>query len=368
LSNDASNTALQVTNRYNKTIPIVNIGYNVDDGFMLGAGVRFIRQGFRKQPYASNQQFTFAHSFSTSAFRFNYTGEWPQAWGKADLLLQVKALAPNNTQNFFGRGNETGFNKTGNYRQFYRTRFSLYQAQPAVRWRTGKNTTLTVGPSFQHYHYDPKDNIGRFITNHSKLHSYDSVTIANDKTHGGIIIGLTDDSRNNMLLPSYGCYVSMRMQGYTGLNTYSRSFAQINAELAVYKSLDRKSTVVIANRLGGGVSAGKTTFYQSLFLGGHENLRGYHQFRFAGEHMIYNNLEARIKLANVASYILPGELGITGFYDVGRVWQKDFNNNKLHQGVGGGLYFAPAQIAVFQLVAANSVEGWYPYFTMGFRF
>jgi hemolysin activation/secretion protein len=142
----------------------------------------------------------------------------------------------------------------------------------------------------------------------------------------------------------------------------------LTTEFAVYKSIGRKATVVIANRLGGGVSVGKTTFYQSLFLGGHENLRGYHQYRFAGEHMLYNNLEARIKLADVVSYILPGQLGITGFFDVGRVWEKGYNNNKLHHGAGGGLYFAPAQIAVFQLVAAKSVEGWYPYITMGFRF
>lgn len=38
------------------------------------------------------------------------------------------------------------------------------------------------------------------------------------------------------------------------------------------------------------------------------------------------------------------------------------------QGVGGGLYFSPASLFVFQVVAGKSEEGWYPYFTAGFRF
>ena len=136
----------------------------------------------------------------------------------------------------------------------------------------------------------------------------------------------------------------------------------------LYKNLNKRKTVVIADRVGGMVTVGKTAFYQSAFLGGHENLLGYRQYRFAGQHSLYNNLELRVSIANVASYILPGYLGVTGFYDMGRVWEKNESSNVWHHGVGGGLFFAPAQMALFQLVAGYSNEGWYPYFTMGFRF
>ena len=84
--------------------------------------------------------------------------------------------------------------------------------------------------------------------------------------------------------------------------------------------------------------------------------------------MLYNNTEIGIKLANLTSYILHGQLGLLGFYDIGKVWQNGYNNSKWHQGTGGGLYFAPAQLFVFQLVAGYSNEGWYPYLTAGFRF
>ncbi len=368
LSGSPSNTAYMPADRYNKTIPLLTAGYNADDGLILGAGIRWIRQGFRKTPYASNQQFIFGHAFSSDAFRFVYKGEWIDVIGKTDFTLYANVSAPDNTQNFHGRGNSSAFNKTGDYKFYYRTRFNLYELQPAFRWRNEKKSSFSIGPSVQFYRFDPEENKGRFINNTSELHTYDSSTIANDKGHAGIIANYIVEGRNNLLLPTYGYYFNAKWQGYAGLNNYSKSFTQLIAQFAVYKSIDRKSNFVIADRIGGGVTAGNATFYQSLFIGGQGNLLGYRQYRFAGEHMFYNNFEARIKLVNLASYILPGQLGFVGFYDVGKVWQKGLNDKVWHQGMGGGLYFAPAQMLLLQMVAGYSKEGWYPYFTMGFRF
>ncbi|MEP6746517.1 MAG: BamA/TamA family outer membrane protein [Bacteroidota bacterium] len=368
INDDEDNTALQLTNRYNNTIPLLTAGYNADDGFLLGAGVKWIKQGFRKLPYASVQQFLFSHSFSTNAFKVTYKGEWIHVINKTDFTVNVNAFAPDNTQNFFGRGNATEFDKTGNYKRYYRARFNFYEVNPAFRWRNAKKSSFSIGPSFQYYHLNPNDNKGRFINNTALLHSYDSSIVSNDKAHLGILAAYLHDSRNNILLPTFGTYMDFTLKGYSGLNKYSKSYMQLSAQIAVYKSIDRKSNVVIANRIGGGITAGKAAFYQSLFLGGQDNLLGYRQYRFAGEHILYNNFEIRIKLANLASYVLPGQLGLTGFYDVGKVWQKGYNDDAWHSGTGGGLYFAPAQMFVIQMVAGYSTEGWYPYFTAKFRF
>jgi Omp85 superfamily domain/Calcineurin-like phosphoesterase len=368
LKQDADNTSLQLTNRYNNTIPLFSATYNADDGVLIGAGVKWIKQGFRKLPYASMQQFLFSHSFSTDAFRFAYKGEWIHVIDKTDFTLHVNVSAPDNTQNFFGLGNASEFDKTGNYKRYYRARFNFYEASPAFRWRKAKASSLSIGPSFQYYHLVEDENIGRFINNTSLLHSYDSSTIANDKAHGGIIAAYLHDSRNNVLLPTFGSYINFTLKSYAGLNSYSKAYSQLSGQIAVYKSIDRKSNFIIANRIGGGVTAGKAAFYQSLFLGGQDNLLGYRQYRFAGEYVLYNNFELRIKLANLASYVLPGQLGLTGFYDIGKVWQKGYNDAAWHSGTGGGFYFAPAQLLVVQLLVGYSTEGLYPYITAGFRF
>jgi hypothetical protein len=366
LSDDSLNTAIALTNPYNVIAPMINAAYNIDDGLILGLSAKSTRHGFRKNP-GSIQQLSLAHSFSSSAYRIRYKGEWMGSPGKADFTISASVLAPNNTINFYGRGNETNFTKTDDDNRYYRSRFSLYQFDPAIRWRF-KTTSVSIGPSFQYYSAKKSENYGRFIDDTSLIHSYDSNSIYNDKAFAGVTINFISDKRNSKLLPSSGSYIDVKLQGYGGFNSYSKSFVQVVPSIAFYRSLNASKSIVVAERLGGAVTAGNTTFYQSAFLGSQENLLGYRQYRFAGQHMLYNNIEARIKLADVASYILPGQLGIVGFYDMGRVWEKGQPSHKWHSGTGGGIYFAPAQMALFQLVAGHSIEGWYPYFSMGWRF
>jgi hypothetical protein len=45
----------------------------------------------------------------------------------------------------------------------------------------------------------------------------------------------------------------------------------------------------------------------------------------------------------------------------------DEYSHRWPNGTGIGLYFSPAQLAVIQIVDAHSVEGWYPYFSLGSR-
>ncbi|NII23814.1 BamA/TamA family outer membrane protein [Pseudoflavitalea sp. X16] len=375
LSNDSAHTAFNPVDLYNITQPLASIGLNVDDGFLLGAGFKHVRkQGFRKKPYtkiaqySGLQQLLVSHSFSTNAYKIDYKGEWIHAIGKADIITQALIKAPNNTINFFGRGNETEFHKIDNFKKFYRTRFNTYQAWAALRWGNAKGSSISVGPAAQIYRFDDDGNKGRFIENTSLIGSYDSATIADDKAHAGLIVNYIRDKRNNPILTSWGSYINVRLQGFGGLNDYSKSFAQLIPEIAFYTPLNAKSSIVLANRLGGGITVGKTAFYQSLFLGGHENLLGYRQYRFAGQHSLYNNLEMRIKLTQIGGYVLPGLFGMIGFYDVGRVWEKGEHSDKWHNGVGGGFFFAPAQMIVIRALAGYSSEGWLPFVVVGMRF
>jgi hypothetical protein len=368
LSNDTLNNRFVPTNLYNVWMPLATAALNKDDGFLLGLGFKYTgKDGFRKLPYSNMQQVMITHSFATDAFRIKYNGEWIQAIGKADFTMQANIQAPDNTMNFFGRGNETQLLRFAGYRRYYRTRFDTYQFDPALRWRTGKGSTLSVGPSLQFYHMNLADNAGRFINQTSLINSYDSSTLNKDKAHVGLILNYISNCRDNNILPSRGFYFNVLIQGYTGLNTYSKSFMQIKPEFTYYQKLNSSGTIVLSDRVGGGISIGEPAFYQSMFLGGQGNLLGYLQNRFAGQHMVFNNLQGRVKLAKIASYILPGELGLSGFYDVGRVWIKDEHSDQWHQGTGGGLYFSPASLTIIQVLAGHSTEGWYPYISLNFR-
>lgn len=369
IRSDSANTAFVPVNLYNTFMPLVTGAINADDGILLGLGIQFTQQhSFRKTPYKAIHKLTLAHSFSTNAYNLKYKGTWRQVAGKADLMVTGDIKAPENTQNFYGVGNETPFYKTEGYKRFYRTRFNLFTLATALRWQDEKGSRFSIGPIAQYYRMDATDNTGRFIEETAMFHSFDSAVINKEKWHLGLMAEYELDRRNNHVLPTYGQYTDVRISGYTGLNHYSRSFVQMSAEWAFYKNLNDKQSVVLSDRIGGTATLGHPAFYQYAYLGGQGNLLGYRKYRFAGLQAVYNNLELRVALADFGNYILKGQIGLNGFYDIGRVWRPGENSQKWHQGLGGGIYFAPAGLAVFRFDLGYSPEGWYPYFTFGFRF
>ena len=367
-SNDTANTNFHPVNLYNLTFPLINAGLNSDDGFLFGGGFRFLRQkGFRQEPYSAMYQLMLTHSFSTDAFKLAFHSEWIRAIGKADIVLSTQVNKPNNTINFFGLGNETEYVKSNGIK-YYRTRFSTYELAPALRWRGKKDWSVSVGPALQYYDYEADDNKGRFINQQSLIGTYDSTTIDKSKLHLGGKLNFTYDNRKGAILPTSGILVSATLTAYKGTGDYTRDYGQFTPEFSFYQSLNAARTLVISDRIGGIVSLGHPAFYQAAFLGGQGNLLGYRQYRFAGRNAVFNNFELRLKLADVSSYIFPGELGLSGFFDIGRVWAYNDQSDTWHNGQGGGIYYAPAQLVVFKLIAGHSDEGWYPYISMGMRF
>ncbi|MBS7564953.1 metallophosphoesterase [Mucilaginibacter sp. Bleaf8] len=366
ISKDSVNVGFIPTNLYNVRAPVLMAGYNPDDGVWLSAGIRFITQGFRKMP-GNVQEFTVQHGFDNKANKLTYQGEWTDAIDKADIILQGKVSLPN-VINFFGRGNNTGFNKVDDFKSYYRARFNLYEVNAALRWQNASGvTSVRIGPAFQYYHF-LQDDKNRLIYNSNLIHSYDSATVVQDKAHAGLSVTYINDKRNNAVLPSWGIYFGVKLQAMAGLNQYSGTYVQVTPAVEFYRSVTTNSSFVIIDKLGGGITLGKAAYYQSLFLGGPDNLPGYRQYRFAGQQMVYNNLEARIRLNRMATYILPGQYGITAFHGIGRVWENKMSSSTWHNSVGGGMYFSPADLALLKVQAAYSHEGWYPFvsFTLSF--
>lgn len=369
IAGNRSNTAFVPFNPYNIAQPLLSASINKDDGVSLDVGMKFIKRGgFRKLPYSSVHKLIVGHSFATSAFRLKYSGDWVNVIGKAHFILDADIFAPHNTQNFFGVGNETPLDKTVDVTTFYRTRFNTYSIRPALKFESTKGGFFSIGPSLQYYQNATKNNSGRFITHEELLHSFDSATIDKGKMHLGIVADYELDRRNDKLLPTTGVHITARLGGYAGVTTYADSYAQLLPEGSFYRNLNRKQTLVLANRLGGAVTVGKPAFYQYAYLGGQGNLLGYRKFRFAGMNALYDNLVVRLALANFGNDLMKGQIGISGLYDIGRVWTKDDISDKWHHGIGGGIYLAPAYMAVLQFNISHSDEGWYPFFTFGFRF
>ena len=124
-----------------------------------------------------------------------------------------------------------------------------------------------------------------------------------------------------------------------------------------FVSLNNPAGMVAVVRLGGGHIFNKNfEYFQALNLGANNFLRGFRKNRFSGSSLAYTSLELRIKLFTSKWYILPGDFGLIGFNDLGRVWLKNESSGRWHNAFGGGLYYVPFNMMIVSATMGFSRE------------
>jgi hypothetical protein len=83
---------------------------------------------------------------------------------------------------------------------------------------------------------------------------------------------------------------------------------------------------------------------------------------------VYGNAELRVFVRRMR-ILLPGEFGLLGLGDVGRVFQPGESSRRWHAAGGGGLWvdFVERKSTV-TVLAARSPERWSYYLSLGFMF
>lgn len=367
LSEDADvNTYEPRSFKYNVLFPQAGVNINLDDGVILGAGFLFTKQGFRKEPFAARHRLIVGRALATNASFFNYTGDFTKFIGNNNLNITVNSRAPDNTSNFFGVGNETEFIKRGDQPiRYYRTRYNFITSHIRLEHKLGRAGKMYGGLMGQYYTLNSKDNQGRIIIDYTPMKDEKVFT---EKYFAGIIAGIELDTRNNTIFPTKGIHWVTDVNVLQQINDKDVRVGQITSRLSVHSSFKNYPRTVLSNRIGFGMTTGNPSFFQLMYLGGSQNLRGFRNFRFAGNQMFYHNLEVRAKLFDFASFLFPGSVGIICFNDVGRVWSKGIESTKWHDGYGGGIYIIPVELLLINVVVGVSEEGVLPYFSMGLRF
>jgi hypothetical protein len=354
--------------KYNVLTPLLNVGYNPDDGVFLGVQFRYVTQGFHKDPYKQMHNLSLLHALSTDAWAFKYGFEAIHAIGTMDLLVHANILAPSNTINFFGFGNKSKYDKTAKEGiRYYRARFNSYDADLQLRKRFGNVFSLAIGPAFQYYTLDSTDNKDRFI-NRTDINGLNKAELYLSKAFLGGRATAVVDTRNDKILTSRGINWVTQFSSYGALNDNSHNYSQLNSDLSLYASFNTRANVVLSTRVGYGKTFGNYEFYQAQFLGGLENLRGYRKFRFAGDESFFHNIDLRVKLAEFQTYLFPGSLGLLFFNDVGRVWRKGENSSEWHDGYGGGLWISPLKKFVFSASYGQGTDGGVVLIKLGFQY
>jgi len=332
--------------KYDWWLPIINPGYNPDDGFIIGAGITYKKQQWNKHPFGWQQTFVGNYAASTGAFNLLYRGIFTHAFGKWDFDLKADYKAPSFIVNFYGFGNDTKPDQDN--KAFYRARARSIFVNPQVS-RSWQAHTFTSGILFTSVKVENNNN--KFITQPGA--GIDS-SVFSTKYFAGVNLAYSFSSADSLRYPTRGIDFRAGTDYLINLQHGNRDYIKIHSSFTFYYTAFRN--VTIAHRTGAAINAGEFEFYQASSLGGIENLRGYWRSRFTGKGSFYQNTDIRIKLGELKGYVFRGTVGLYGFFDDGRVWVKNDHSNKVHIGYGGGFYFLPFNALALNIFYATSKE------------
>lgn len=327
--------------KYNTlSFPQIQFGANSDDGFIVGAGFDKRTYGFRNDPYASDQKFSALYSINRNSWRFKYDGEFNHITHRLDLILKAEIGYPE-VNNFFGLGNNVTIDRNnGKTYDFYRNRFRSIELQALFRQRFFERLHLMIGPYFFHYWNKQSDNVGKILENPALSNlTYDDVY--RKKTWLGGKVAMKFDNRNNEVFPTRGVIWQNELTLAAGMTETARTFTKLNSDMIIYASLSDPAKLTAVISFGGAKIFNRSfEYFQAVNIGG-THLHGFRANRYLGKSSLYGSTELRYRLFNLKSYLIPGPVGITGFYDIGRVWLDGEFSRRWHTAIGGGVFFIP---------------------------
>ncbi|MEX0746778.1 MAG: hypothetical protein WD275_02180, partial [Rhodothermales bacterium] len=322
--------------------PLIHFSRNADDGLLLGGGLKFVKQGFRRDPFAAEHRLALTAATQRRAYNGFYRGRFIDVYGLWDGRLDVDAQADRRFRNFYGFGNETDLDD----RNFYQARLGGVRIDPRFEQTVFAFTSVRFGPHFEYMNIEPPTEA--FAP--TRFSPDDFV----DKYFAGLGFELEIDGTDTLAATMDG----MRWLNSVGVNLGVRNtnnvYVRLASELSYFYTFRLPTLVTIGLRGGGATNIGDFEFFQANTLGGQSNLRGFRKTRFAGHTAVFTNLDVRVHLVDFNVYLMRGVGGVLAFFDNGRVWSRGEDSSfwKWHQGYGGGIWLAP-----FNKVAMTATVG-----------
>jgi len=346
---------------YPRTYPFGLAWYTSDDGFVLLGGVLHKQHAFRKDPYASQHVLFGSFATSTNAYEINYSGTFRQTFGYYwHLGLNIDFANPNNFRNFYGLGNETEPVDDIDSARVFIGSFN-FEVPFTYEDETGWNMDLV--PRLWMTNIDNEQPLVSDLDQEGLT----DVTLDPQWYLGTrLFFDFTywDDTTN----PRRGYKWLTTFDGNSGIKNAPDNYLTIESEMSLYASLWTRQQYTFAIRVGGAHNFGTFPFYASNALGGTTNLRGYSGTRFSGRSSLYMNADLRVGLFPIGGEVLPGMLGVVGFFDVGRVWADGESSDKWHPGYGGGVWYDIVGEFILRFSVGFSAEDTFILFGPGFFF
>ncbi|WP_223550620.1 metallophosphoesterase [Aestuariivivens sp. NBU2969] len=341
------------------------LGFNPDDGFLLGVSFTKTTNGFQRNPFSQQHHFKGGYYFATKGFSLEYNGEIANIMNDWNLSIGGKFTTENFTNNFFGYGNETQNNDDVLDLDYNRVKTSIMAAKVGMVKKGNFGSDYGLGVIFEGIKID--DTQGRFIT--EEFMSLPNVNFYERRFFGGLEAQYNYVSYDNKANPKKAMTFMFQVGGKTEFEDTKNTYGYLNSNLGFYNSINTNKTLVLKTDVRTQLRVGDDlVFYQAANIGGNNGLRGFRTERFTGKNALVGSADLRFSFPQFKTKTLPLQIGIFTGGDIGRVWLKGDFSDKWHNDYGGGFWVTAADTLSGTFNFFNSVEGLRFSFGFGMNF
>ena len=326
-------------NEYNYRIPKFNqwylnpsLGYNPDDGLILGATTSFVKYGFKQNPFTNKHTIDAQYFTNSQGYALNYSGIFPKTTGNWFYQLDARYTSSQFIRNYFGNGNLTINDEKNLEEDFYRVRAKNLSILPSINWK--KNSSLfTTQLVYEVLKIEKTD--GRRISLPNVVDEH----VFNSNQYLGANVGFHFENINRKANPSLGMKFDALFTYRQNLKDSDKKLPTFEAGLGFIHHITKNEKLVLSTYAKAKwLLSNDYEFYQMATLGGNDNLRGFRYDRFYGKNSFYQTSDLRLSLGKLNTGLVPLNIGIFGGFDYGRVWIPNEVTDKWHTSYGGGLW------------------------------
>lgn len=321
-----------------------NLGFNPDDGILLGILGTNTSYGFKKQPYSARHTYYANFAVATGGADIAYSGEFINVFGGWEFLLDARFKTPLYATNFYGLGNDTENPEEEEGNNFNRVKQRLISFNPSFMKRFNSASFFYFGPTFELTGINLSGD--RFIDEVADGFNPD---IFDDVTFVGLQAALSFENADSPTMPTRGLNFHAEFAWKFSLDTEGRDVPYLKSDISIFQPLDLNRNFIFATRVGGQYNLNNEfEFFQGARLGGigpDSNFRGFRRDRFTGRSSFYQNTDLRLKIINIKTKVFPFSVGLLAGFDYGRVWLDGEDSDTWHYSYGGGIWLAPFDLA-----------------------
>lgn len=306
-------------------LPLPGGGYNPDAGFFFDLGAQRTGWGFRQWPFANRLTVQAGMSTSPAKARLAFRLELPIGGTpiRNESQLQYRGAR---FLNYYGLGNETS--DEGPQERFQAVRSLL----------DGWSRFIVGAPQGLEFHLGPR-------YRRSRPRPLDGSLLAEEEPYGfetfhqlSVQGGFTWNRHRPGDPPPTGLSAVAGAEWVPPILDVETRYWMLRGEVTAHLNSDElplRPTLLL--QAGGSHRIGDYPYHDAAYVGGAASLRGFREQRFGGDSAVRFGTELRLAITDVL-LLFPGELGILGLADVGRVFLDGEDSDRWHQGYGGGVW------------------------------